>query len=362
MGLEQQEKTEKNPIDTSWDKKKLLQASEKTANIVLWEIRGRINKNANPYNRWVEDYSDKWDFNKAYSFAKKTGEKEFIWNGERYSTTIKNIPGMRIKQRDDFKGNMISNYANLFAGDTGIFPTRDINGGERRSTYKERYDLYDYYFGMNPEHGILTKSKYYPPNAKTNFDNYIAIKDDLFINQVIDIWNNLTENDKQKAFNGSIHVSGYAEDHPDFQGDFRTMNELEAAWDTAWWKREATNAIGQFRIGSGKDDRGEYISYYDLFDASTGNAKNLYWAKSFEIYDRIYVKDYGDNEKKRMYYSDKELSELDLNKKNFDTLALQRELSNRWYDFPKSKKQNWDFDGILWDETKKALLDWQKKH
>jgi hypothetical protein len=27
-----------------------------------------------------------------------------------------------------------------------------------------------------------------------------------------------------------------------------------------------------------------------------------------------------------------------------------------------SKKENWEFDGVLWDETKKALLDWQSKN
>ena len=54
--------------------------------------------------------------------------------------------------------------------------------------------------------------------------------------------------------------------------------------------------------------------------------------------------------------------ELDVNKKNFDTLALQRELSNRGYSLFKSSKRNGTFDGILGDETKNALLDWQSKN
>ena len=72
--------------------------------------------------------------------------------------------------------------------------------------------------------------------------------------------------------------------------------------------------------------------------------------------------DYGDGKQKRMYYSDKELSELDPNKRNFDTLALQRELSNRGYKLPKSTKKDGSFDGIWGDETKNALLDYQTKN
>lgn len=103
---------------------------------------------------------------------------------------------------------------------------------------------------------------------------------------------------------------------------------------------------------------------YDLFAIGRGDEKSKTFgtAKPFEVYDRIYIKDYGDGQKKRMYYTDKELSELDVNKKNFDTLALQRELRNRGYKLPKSTKKDGSLDGIWGDETKNALLDWQIKN
>ena len=94
----------------------------------------------------------------------------------------------------------------------------------------------------------------------------------------------------------------------------------------------------------------------------TGKEITTDFGKPFEIYDRIYIKDYGDGKQKRMYYSDKELSELDIDKKNFDTLALQRELSNRGYKLPKSTKEDGTFDGVWGDETKNALLDYQIKN
>jgi peptidoglycan hydrolase-like protein with peptidoglycan-binding domain len=75
-----------------------------------------------------------------------------------------------------------------------------------------------------------------------------------------------------------------------------------------------------------------------------------------------------------MFYTDDELSKLNPDKKNFDTLALQRELNNRGYELPKSKrKEKYEdlirrdympdiFDGVFGEETKQALLDWQSKN
>ena len=40
----------------------------------------------NPKNWGVSDYSDKGNFNTAYSTARKAGEKEFMWNNKRFNT------------------------------------------------------------------------------------------------------------------------------------------------------------------------------------------------------------------------------------------------------------------------------------
>jgi len=118
-------------------------------------------------------------------------------------------------------------------------------------------------------------------------------------------------------------------------------------------------SLRNFKLSKGKDERGDYVSYYDINDY--GNILDIA-GRPFEIYNRIYYKDYGDGTKKRMYYSDKELSELDVNKKNFDTLALQKELFNRGVKFEKSIKKDGSFDGVWGNETKTALLDYQTKN
>lgn len=63
----------------------------------------------------------------------------------------------------------------------------------------------------------------------------------------------------------------------------------------------------------------------------------------------------------RQYFSDKKLLGLDPNNKDFDTLALQRELTNRGVSLPKSTKEDGSLDGIYGEETKKALLDYIEK-
>ena len=50
----------------------------------------------NPKNWRVPDYSDKGDFNTAYSTAKKAGEEEFMWNGKRYNTKYAGTPRQEV--------------------------------------------------------------------------------------------------------------------------------------------------------------------------------------------------------------------------------------------------------------------------
>ena len=141
--------------------------------------------------------------------------------------------------------------------------------------------------------------------------------------------------------------------------------------------------MGRHTVRKGKDNKGEYIEYVDKWDLDPSKYVNRLLEtgykideaskaitpildlvekqsfKPFDIYGRQYYKDYGDGEKKKMYYSDDELLSFDEDKKNFDTLALQRELSNRGYKLSKSKKKDGDFDGILGKETIDALKDYQ---
>jgi len=50
----------------------------------------------NPKNWGVKDYSDAGNFSKAYQSAKKSGEEEFMWNGERYNTKYAGTPRQEV--------------------------------------------------------------------------------------------------------------------------------------------------------------------------------------------------------------------------------------------------------------------------
>jgi hypothetical protein len=46
--------------------------------------------------------------------------------------------------------------------------------------------------------------------------------------------------------------------------------------------------MGQYKVGSGSDEKGSYISYYDKWDLALPIEKEGFIGKPFEIYDRIY--------------------------------------------------------------------------
>ena len=241
-----------------------------------------------------------------------------MWNNKRYNSNMKNEVGKPIQYREDKTTNILS----------ALIPDKQQQGTGKSTIHFE--ELSHYYKGKDYDYKYLTKSIYKPIKSKNKSIDYISINNDKFKNRIIEEWNN----PKTK-----------------FTDETNTQKKLV-------YKKDL-DALGNFNIHKSSDERGEYISYYDLWNV---NALSDKIGKPFEVYDRIYIKDYGDGKQKRMYYSDKELSELDINKKNFDTLALQRELSNRGYKLPKSTKKDGSFDGILGDETKTALLDYQSKN
>jgi hypothetical protein len=287
----------------------------------------------NPYNWGVTDYTNIGDFSSSYKLAKTRGETEFLWNGKRYSTqTVKE------KERDGAYTPILSNEIDKF------FTKRYEEYNVNRKDYKESQDYAE-----------LQAIK-----------NYIGVKSDL----------SLSKYKPTISKNPNAIYYSYPEAYKD-----KILNAIERFESRPKSKvnpNPYTTALGNFNYGRGKDERGDYLGYADKWDLHPGQLMGvkpeyrsgildtevsdlLGVGKPFEIYDRIYIKDYGDGKQKRMYYSDKELSELDVNKKNFDTLALQRELSNRGFKLSNSTRKDGTFDGVLGEETKKALLDWKQK-
>ena len=276
----------------------------------------------------------------------------------------------------------------------------NVNGEIVPSSYSHK-DLLSLYLGKPQKYNTLSISKYIPSDSKDKNRKYFSIKKQEFNDYI------LKHSDENYLKQGI--ETGEIEYVRDKKGEVIPNRYLI---------KDIGTGLGQFTVGFGNDENGKYISYWDKWDLNP--YKGLYSQKDiskvddvsmgigkpFEIYDRVYYRDNPDadkfkkyddriselwrlaiktqNEKYideanklypirnsyynkqnkyiRQYYSDKELSELNLDKKDFDTLALQRELSNRGYKLPKSTKQDGSFDGIFGEETKAALLDYQTKN
>ncbi len=326
----------------------------------------------NPFNWGVTDYSKSGSFKNAYSAALKNNEKEFMYNNKRYNTNYKGTEqqqlsatgitnNQRMNQnvfrkalRNIDQGSGSEDVDEGYNGYPNPFNALgDLLAGKKYNTQDdpEQTDMLNIYAGAPQKNNTLGVSRYKPTKIKeNNASTYYRVNP---LNNKMP--NQLTQEQfdyvlKNKAFsdylpNFNSYVDEQGKPHNNYRG------------------------LGTFTIDAGKDDRGDYISYYDKWDlnpfSSGKNAPDLSLGvgKPYEIYDRIYYKDYGNGVKKRMYYNDSELSNLDFKSKNFDTKALQRELANRGYNLSKSFiKDDEDYDGILGEETKKAYLDWKSKY
>jgi hypothetical protein len=317
----------------------------------------KVKTKLNPKNWGVTDYTDKFpDKDKAFTAARKAGEKEYLYKGVRYTTDYAGTPQQQLKETgitdnqlyktNAFQERLYNNlvpvgYTNMESRvwDAVVKNEKDKQKDIPNNVSKERQDAYNFYMGKPQKNNTFNVSKYTPSTSKEKNTVYYSLNNENFLNDILDqVDNKGNFLDYSQITSSNQPVYG----NPDIKK--KVMGSYE-------------NVMGNFTLSKGNDDKGNYISYYDKWDIAP-----LDFGKPFEIYDRIYVKDYGDGKQKRMYYSDKELSELDVNKKNFDTLALQKELANRGVKFEKSVKKDGSFDGIWGEETKAALLDYQTKN
>ena len=347
----------------------------------------------NPKNWGVPDYTDKGSRDAAFAAARKAGEKEFMWNNQRFNTKYDGTPQQQLKETgitndrlgiqgklenrayntvkpsiyDD--GNIGQNIKN-FVNNRNRFDTSEYSDlskqlveADKNNDFTKMREIIDKldsynsnYFGLDDPYSEDAWRIYLgKPQTKNTFNisNYRPSKSkDVNMN-----YYSLPEAFKEELFN--LYNSKKIKEGVNSEFSFENVFGENSS---------RARVLGNFTVDKGKDERGEYISYYDKYDLSLklpviGKIEvSKYIGKPFEIYDRIYIKDYGDGKQKRMYYTDKELLELNIDKKNFDTLALQRELRNRGYKLPKSTKKDGTLDGIWGDETKNALLDWQIKN
>jgi len=171
--------------------------------------------------------------------------------GEIDAVTSESAPYWQIpiKQRQDFKGNFLYNR---------------LSGKEGK--YAKQPDLVRYYGGRPLEGDYLKHSQYKPSVSENPNAEYIAIDSDKFREDIINRYN---ENINDTLPGGKLRVK------PD-------GNRL-------------SGDLGNFTIGKGNDEKGQYLSYYDIYNYTRDDNPDVNkseWlgaVKPYEIYDRIYV-------------------------------------------------------------------------
>ena len=368
----------------------------------------KLSQSLNPKNWGVEDLSNLKTRGEAFNTARNKGEKAFIYKGTRYNTNYAGTTEQQLKEtgltneqiqnRSALNKNLAKNlypvsYENAVsrAWSAGVMNKKE----EKRKYHEEgridipemieaknrRIDALNLYSGIPQKNNTFGISKYIPSDSKDKnktYYNFNSRDKEHLEEKLID----------KMSYNPLSYM--YSPDGRFLDGTLisketlkvmnskRTIDVGKKEYDID--EADGMGTMGRYKISTGKDKRGKYISYYDKWDLNpldlsiAGKELPTNFGKPFEIYDRVYVNNYGDKGLKRMFYTDDELSKLNPDKKNFDTLALQRELNNRGYELPKSKREEKYedlirrhympdiFDGVFGDETKQALLDYQSKN
>jgi hypothetical protein len=244
---------------------------------------------------------------------------------------------------------------------------------------RNRMDAIRMYTGVPQKHNTFSISKYkFDPIEKAKGpQTYYSI--------------NMDNDTKQQMINAIYKVHG--QENPFFRKDahfegasanpvYDSFMYVDGPGDYNKPYRDVdpNSVMGNYQLRRGKDDRGDYVSYYDYWDLDPIDIESKTGftppqpGKPFHIHDRIYVNNYGTAEEpdyKPMYFNDTELRNLENSignyswsnfeekKKPSNYNDIAQELLNRGYlspDYNTNKVLYPDSDFAVYG----AYMDWLK--
>ena len=341
----------------------------------------KVKSTLNPKNWGIPDYSDKGDFDAAFSAARKAGEKEFIWNNKRFTTNkdtdpiIKNPKNEREvalnnyykKYYPEFVKNYNSNRPNV-----NIHSNRLSNPSESKPSESKPSESKPFRASYNSRSKTLNIEDY---NDETG--DFIAElahhKQKNGIGETIKKRYEFLKygDDRRYDVEGTVEYNTHRLTEPALymqrEGNLSKEDILKLQ---KYLKVKEDGILGQDTYKAIVDKYHNPKKFNEKYPDSYNDAMSRYYLLQIAKDPNINLKGLVNNKKyhgeddnwEGAYFDDNQLLKLNPNNKNFDTLALQRELSNRGYKLPKSTTEDGTFDGILGDETKNALLDWQNKN
>ena len=239
----------------------------------------------------------------------------------------------------DFKwGN--SNYN----GPTDEELKKDWDEKEKKDkNLQKRRDAIRMYAGIPQEHNTFSISQYADPKVESTTPGQKYYSINMTPEERIQYVNRFYNHLYKDPIDGTTSVD---------TTNYPLNKEIPLADD-------AFSIMGKYRSIKNKDDKGEYIDYYDKWDLDpvkledkfgTGVSNAAQAGNPMHIYDRIYVKDYGTDGNhwyKPVFYNDEQLKNITVNKDNAE--AVEQELRNRGYKITKGNTQ----------DLEKALQDFQ---
>ena len=270
--------TDKLIYDKNIKQKVIKKTLKKMVQIKMTDAQNSIIKkinelNLNPKNWGINDYTNKGDFNNAYTNARQAGEQEFMWNNIRYNTNYKGtskeqlaetgITNAQLQYQNIIKKRLVENlnpYGYL-SPMSRVYNAVILNEKANKANDGKRQDAFNLYMGKPQTNNTFDISEYKPSNSKNENVEYFKIKNYNYQKRLLDV-------------DVNTHIK-------------TGQNVL---------RYDAEAIMGTFTVSKGEDDKGKYMSYYDKWDLNPLKLRNPFTGeqiptdigKPFEIYDRVY--------------------------------------------------------------------------
>jgi len=238
-------------------------------------------------------------FGQAYSKARKQGKTKFSYQGKDYSTKYKGTPEEQLKQtgitdaqlhdRNIIQDQLAKNLFPIGYDKLNVLGSLFTKNSDRKTLEdqirtntdyyewtaedaKRRLDAFNLYSGLPQKHGTFSVSKNKPSISKNKDDIYYSITNDKLRKLLAD---KITTYD----------LNAQKDIPAQFKENDQSIQYVPGAKNKIILD-DKSGVMGNFTASLGKDDQGDYVSYYDKWDIAPKD-----FGKPMEIYDKIYLKD-----------------------------------------------------------------------
>lgn len=316
-------------------------------NSIVQTVVENIPSWANPMNWGVSDYSDKGDFNKAYTAAKKAGEEEFMWNGKRFNTKYAGTPrqeigaygvnGRPVHPMDQNSPSQVNLYPMFGKYEPGHVSAAVTNEPESASVDYSKAGNFPFGIGSAKRKG---ERSYYVYGADQNkiYDKALSLPMGEFG------W--LADENESKPSDWNLLSNNCADNVCDAYGIPRS-EFLETPGNTVKKIKEKYPTL---------DVTGRTLKdYYDYVDKTVTLYERSLTPLGSSFNADIML---SDDKLLNIYYSPDTPSDI----KDKIGFWVQTALENDGYALPKStNKRSGALDGVIGPETEKAIKEWRSK-